>query len=489
MTVIHTSRAPWLATAAALLLAACGSESSTGVDEQTLAANGGANVGTNTAGGAPSSTRASACNGTLGAITVELVNVPAGATCTLNGTRVHGDVKVARGATVVTNGARIGGNVQAEDANTVAISANTVVIGDVQAKRRAAVRIANSTIDGNLQVEEAGASLQSTGNRIGGDLQVVKAASATIGTTTVNGNLQLTENSGALASDGATVRGNLQVVKNRGGVTLTNNRVQQVLECKENVPAPTGIGNVAGELTGQCATLGSNGNGGTTPPSTPPTTPPSTPPTNPPTTPTPPTTSASACNGTIGAITVDEVRVPSGASCILDGTRVQGNVLVARDGSVSANGARIIGNIQAEDARRVATANGTTVGGSVQVKRRAVADVQNTTITGSLQIEEAGASLTANNVRIGGNLQVIKAGAATIGATFVNGDLQLEENRGALASTGAEVRGNFQVFKNLGGVTLRNNRVQQVLECKENVPAPTGSGNVAGEKKEQCVAL
>jgi hypothetical protein len=162
---------------------------------------------------------------------------------------------------------------------------------------------------------------------------------------------------------------------------------------------------------------------------------------------------------------------------------------VGTNGSLSANGARIIGNIQAEDALRVSTSNGTSVGGSIQVKRRAAADVQNTTITGSLQIEEAGASLVANNVRVGGNLQVIKAGAATIGATIVTGDLQLEENRGALTSTGADVRGNFQIFKNLGGVTLRNNRVQQVLECKENTPAPVGSGNVAGEKKEQCVAL
>lgn len=251
-------RVTLLAPAAVLLLAACGSDASTGLDESALAASDGRSVGTNPGGGAgtaASTTRASACNGTLGAVSVEQVSVPAGASCTLAGTRVRGDVKVARGGSVTATGARIEGNVQAEDARSIVISAGTLVIGDVQAKRLATVRVENSTIDGNLQVEERGASLLSADTRIGGDLQVKKAASATLGRTTVDGNIQLEENAGALASDGATVRGNFQVVKNRGGVTLRGNRVQQVLECKENAPAPVGGGNIAGEKSEQCRAL------------------------------------------------------------------------------------------------------------------------------------------------------------------------------------------------------------------------------------------
>jgi hypothetical protein len=174
---------------------------------------------------------------------------------------VQGDVKVARGGSVTATGARIGGNVQAEDSRTVVISASTVVIGDVQAKRLASVRLENSTVDGNVQVEERGASLITSKEnspapvRVGGDLQVKKAASATIGSTTVDGDIQLEENSGALSSESATVRGNFQIFKNLGGVTLRNNRVQQVLECKENTPAPVGSGNVAGEKKEQCVAL------------------------------------------------------------------------------------------------------------------------------------------------------------------------------------------------------------------------------------------
>jgi hypothetical protein len=200
-------------------------------------------------------------------------------------------------------------------------------------------------------------------------------------------------------------------------------------------------------------------------------------------------TRASACNGTLGAVTVSQVSVPAGASCTLNGTRVRGDVKVARGGTVSAIGARIEGNLQAEDARAVNTSANTVVIGDIQIKRLAVATIANTSITGNLQIEEGGASLIASATQVGGNVQVSKAESAALTGLTVTGDIQFEENRGALRSTGATVRGNFQVVKNLGGVELRNNRVSQVLECKENVPAPIGSGNVAGEKKEQCRAL
>ena len=40
------------------------------------------------------------CRGTLGAVTVDNLRVPQGATCTLNGTRVQGTVKVERNATL-----------------------------------------------------------------------------------------------------------------------------------------------------------------------------------------------------------------------------------------------------------------------------------------------------------------------------------------------------------------------------------------------------
>lgn len=200
-------------------------------------------------------------------------------------------------------------------------------------------------------------------------------------------------------------------------------------------------------------------------------------------------TVASRCNGVLAAVTVDDVYVPTGASCSLNGTRVRGSVKVAFDGTLIANAARIDGNIQAEDARSVTTGSGTTVNGDVQVKRRAVAHIENTTIGGNLQIEEVGASLVSTDSRITGDVQVTKADRAELTRLTVNGDVQFFENSGAIRSDAAVVGGNMQIEKNRGGVMLLANRVRQVLECKENSPAPTGTGNSAGEKQEQCRAL
>lgn len=198
---------------------------------------------------------------------------------------------------------------------------------------------------------------------------------------------------------------------------------------------------------------------------------------------------ATSCTATLGAESVEKVYVPRNATCTLDGTRVEGDVKVARGGTLIANSADIEGNVQAEDAAAVSLLAGTFVGGDVQVKRRALVTVTDTRIDGDLQLEESGTSLVADDVVIGGNLQMKKAASADITLVRVDGDLQLEENTAALAATGSDIRGNLQVFKNRGGVTLQDNQVAQALQCKENSPAPTGGGNVAGEKEEQCSAL
>ncbi len=111
---------------------------------------------------------------------------------------------------------------------------------------------------------------------------------------------------------------------------------------------------------------------------------------------------------------------------------------------------RCLLDVRAEDARAVTTSSGAVVKGDIQVKRRAL---------------------------------------ATIEDTRIDGNIQLEENGRELSSSRAVVRGDFQVFKNRGGVTLNSNRISQNLQCKENSPAPTGSGNIAGEKEDQCRRL
>lgn len=53
---------------------------------------------------------------------------------------------------------------------------------------------------------------------------------------------------------------------------------------------------------------------------------------------------------------------------------------------------------------------------------------------------------------------------------------------------------NLGVNKNLNGTQVFSNRANDNIDCTDNVPAPTGSGNVAGadgggSKTGQCAGL
>jgi hypothetical protein len=157
------------------------------------------------------------------------------------------------------------------------------------------------------------------------------------------------------------------------------------------------------------------------------------------------------CRGTIGAVTLDNVRVPQGASCALNGTRVQGTVKVERNATLRATTVRVIGNVQGENARRV--------------------DV-------------------VSNSRVGGSVQVVQGGSATVADSFVNQDILYDDNTSMLRALRNDVGGNVQAFQNTGGVRIASNVIDGNLQCKENVPAPTGGNNtVGGNKEDQCARL
>src|SRR5688500_18417024 len=52
-----------------------------------------------------------------------------------------------------------------------------------------------------------------------------------------------------------------------------------------------------------------------------------------------------SCRGMLGKISVDDLRVPQGATCTLTGTRVKGTITVARRATLYARGGRVIGNV------------------------------------------------------------------------------------------------------------------------------------------------
>jgi hypothetical protein len=158
-----------------------------------------------------------------------------------------------------------------------------------------------------------------------------------------------------------------------------------------------------------------------------------------------------SCRGTIGARTVDNLRVPSGESCTLDGTSVKGTITVERGATLRAQRVKVTGNIQAENHKYVTVTGGSTVGGSIQI--------------------DQGGAFKVVNVQTKGSIQVVSNQGSSL----------LKQNR---------VNADIQVFSHRDGVRIVSNRIDGNLQCKENSPAPTGSGNIVqGNKEDQCKRL
>jgi hypothetical protein len=154
------------------------------------------------------------------------------------------------------------------------------------------------------------------------------------------------------------------------------------------------------------------------------------------------------CRGSLNAVTVDNLRVPQGATCTLNRTFVKGTIQVQRRATLVARGVRVIGNVQAENARNVVVNGSSRIGGSVQVKQ---------------------------------------GGAVSVTASKITHDIQYDANRGPLVASRNKVGGSIQVVGNTGRAQIVSNVINGNLECKENRPAPTGSGNrVGGSKEDQC---
>jgi hypothetical protein len=144
------------------------------------------------------------------------------------------------------------------------------------------------------------------------------------------------------------------------------------------------------------------------------------------------------CRGSIGGRTVDNLRVPQGATCHLDGTRVEGTVKVGRNATLIARDIRVKGNVQAENA----------------------------------------------------NIIYVQGEAARVLDTRIGGRLLYDENERAVEARRNIVEGDVQAFQNTGGVVIANNRIDGNLQCKQNNPPPTGGGNVVqGNKEDQCSRL
>ena len=138
--------------------------------------------------------------------------------CTLDGTRVDGNIRVMRGALLrILRDARIDGNVQSDGADVVIVR--------------------DSHIKGDIQLE-------------GIELDIV------IDATEIIGNIQLKANGAQIRMAGNDVAGDVQAFENRGPVRIAGNTIGGNLQCKDNRKDPMGRSNsVKGNREDQCRRL------------------------------------------------------------------------------------------------------------------------------------------------------------------------------------------------------------------------------------------
>jgi hypothetical protein len=154
------------------------------------------------------------------------------------------------------------------------------------------------------------------------------------------------------------------------------------------------------------------------------------------------------CTGDLGAVSVDNLRVPEGASCTLNRTTVNGNIHVEDNASLRAYDANINGNIQANRAASVNFYAGSSVNGNIHIHR---------------------------------------SGSAEIQAVDINGNLKLENNDRFLNAADNTIDGNLQASNNSGGLSITANQIDGNLQCDANSPPPALSGNrVTGNLEGQC---
>lgn len=158
------------------------------------------------------------CRGTIGSIKVDgNVIVPADRSCTLNGTRVTGNVELKdRAKVLIQNGANVNGNVLTDGAHRV--------------------RILNSEINGNVQLTGINFNLRSL-----------------ILHSHVGGTVDWNDNRAVFLIQYSDVDSDVKINQNSALASIFDNVIGGNLQCQSNSPAPKGARNVVdGVKEDQC---------------------------------------------------------------------------------------------------------------------------------------------------------------------------------------------------------------------------------------------
>lgn len=184
------------------------------------------------------------------------------------------------------------------------------------------------------------------------------------------------------------------------------------------------------------------------------------------------------CVGTVSG-TFANVFVPAGETCYLQSSTVNGNVLARERSRLYVSDTRVQGNIDGVEAQ-VVQVQGGSLGGSIQIADGSSPD-------------ELGAAVYGGTVLTQGNIQIVKMNTGSIRIADVRlekGTIKVEENATGvgLEVVRSYVAQNVQVNKNrgTGPKVVRDNRVLQIIQCKENTAPFEGGPNNAAAAEEQC---
>jgi hypothetical protein len=208
------------------------------------------------------------------------------------------------------------------------------------------------------------------------------------------------------------------------------------------------------------------------------------------------------CESEQSGVTVRDVYVPRGASCILLDSTVTGNVYVSRDAFFEARNTDIAGEVHADDSLTVFLDTDTSVGRSVKIHRAAQVFIFNATVGGDLEVEKASEVVQVCGTTVEhGDLEIERSGTDLLvgdpqakdcsGNTVSNGDIEIEHN---FTDVEFVVRGNtigddLEVNRNTGPVEkfVQDNTGGDELECARNEDPFTASGNTGWREKDgQC---
>jgi hypothetical protein len=233
---------------------------------------------------------------------------------------------------------------------------------------------------------------------------------------------------------------------------------------------------------------------------------------------------ATRCEGELIGAVVEDLVVPSGATCILGETEVTGDVEVETDASLRGDFATIHGDV-ALAAGAALILGDSAVGGDItcsgcrtvvltfmfdptgQIDSSGNVEISGMTdgnvgIDGwrmaDLEVTRSTGEFTFIDVHVAGNL-VFEGNSGNAGFffTFVQGDMEVVGNTSAGGGFPADftlmassVGKDFVFSDNIGSSELTENVARKRLECFGNEPPPTGWGNRAGKAVEgQCAEL